>query len=45
MTWQDDYYVGSSDYPITGEDEATELDPWVDPAYERTEDVCDEDEA
>lgn len=21
MSWRDDYYLGSSDYPITGEDE------------------------
>lgn len=40
MTWQDDYYPGSSDYPRTGEDEAVDaFDPWADPAYERTEEV------
>jgi hypothetical protein len=25
MTWQDDYYLGSSDYPITGD--ADDVDP------------------
>ena len=27
MTWQDDYYLGSSDYPITGGDD--DVDPEV----------------
>lgn len=39
MTRQDDFYPGSSDYPTTGEDESTELDPWTDPAYARAEDA------
>ena len=25
MTWQDDYYLGSSDYPVTGADD--DIDP------------------
>lgn len=25
MTWQDDYYLGSSDYPVTGADD--DVDP------------------
>lgn len=43
MTWQDDYYPGSSDYPTTGDERYEELlgvlDPWADPAYTRTEDA------
>lgn len=37
MTWQDDYYIGSSDYPLTGA--ADDIDPaeWDD--HERTEDA------
>jgi hypothetical protein len=40
MTWQDDYYPGSSDYPMHEDDErAIALDPWADPAYVRDEDA------
>lgn len=41
MTWQDDNYPGSCDYPMTGEDGADHvgIDPWDDPAFERAEDV------
>lgn len=31
MTWQDDYYLGSSDYPLSGQDEDLLLDPYFDP--------------
>ena len=41
MTWQDDYYPGSSDYPTPVEDPEA-FDPWSDPLYARAEDVGDE---
>lgn len=31
MTWQDDYYLGSSDYPVTGADD--DVDPVRGPAW------------
>lgn len=38
MTWQDDYYPGSVDYPSTG-DETDDRAPWADDPYGRDEEA------
>lgn len=37
MTWQDDYYLGSSDYPSTGAGNDVDPELWDD--MERTEEA------